>query len=406
MDINWVRSQFPALSNPTVFLDNAGGSQTTQQVIDRIGHYLTHHDVQLGADYPASKQAKVALQQATKAVQLWLNAADEEEVVIGPSTTALLRILSLCLGQTLNPGDEVIITDVDHESNRACWLDLQKQGIVIKTWAINTESQRLEQADLESLIGPKTRLLCCTHVSNVLGEINPIEQWIALAHQRGVQVCVDGVAFAPHRLIDVQAWDVDFYIFSTYKTFGPHQAVLYGKKALLEALPGINHDFITTSPYKFQPGNVNYELAYSLQGVVEYLAQMAQGTASRANLSMAFEQIADHEQGLVKVLLDYLNQVPEVSIIGPNSDAINRRVATVSFVHQQLDSRTIVQAANQENLGVRFGDFYAVALIDALRLRAKHGVVRVSLAHYNTIEEVDRLIHFLKGMFNNTTRCQ
>ncbi len=400
MDINWVRSQFPGLGNPTVFLDNAGGSQTLQTVINRIGHYLIHHDVQLGANYAASVQAKAALQKATESLLVWLNAAHLEEVVVGPSTTALLRILSLSFGQTLSKGDEIIITDVDHESNRACWLDLEKQGMVVKTWCINRESQRLESDDLVALIGPRTRLLCFTHVSNVLGAIHPIEEWVGLAHERGVQVCVDGVAFAPHRLLDVQAWDVDYYLFSTYKTFGPHQAVLYGKKSLLEALPGINHGFITTSPYKFQPGNVNYELAYSLQAVVEYVAQLASGPVNRASLASGFKQIAAHERTVMQPLLHFLNNEPKVTLVGPESDAERDRVATVSFIHHEIDSRTIAQAANQAQFGIRFGDFYAVALIDALGLRQRHGVVRVSLAHYNTADEMDRLIRFLSEFFD------
>lgn len=399
--IDWIRSQFPGLQNNMVLMDNAGGSQTLQSVVDRIGHYLIHHDVQLGASYATSVEAGKVLDDAVAAVQLWINAQAKEEVIIGPSTTALLRILSLCISKQWQPGDEIIITDVDHEANRACWMALEQQGIQVKTWRINSETMQLETDDLLALMSNKTRLLCVTHVSNILGTINPIKQWTALVHQHGVQICVDGVAYAPHRSIDVQAWDVDFYVFSTYKTFGPHQAVMYGKQDLLDAMPGLNHDFITTSPYKFQPGNVNYELAYGLKGVVEYLCQISNHSAdkavaiNRSNLAQGFDMIAQHESNLMQLLLDFIATKPQLRVIGENSVDPNKRVATLSFVHDSMDSKDIVEAVDPHHIGIRFGDFYAVELIKTLGLAEQNGVVRISLAHYNTEAEVEKLIGVL-----------
>lgn len=399
--IDWIRSQFPGLQNNMVLMDNAGGSQTLQSVVDRIGHYLIHHDVQLGASYATSVEAGKVLDDAVAAVQLWINAQAKEEVIIGPSTTALLRILSLCISKQWQPGDEIIITDVDHEANRACWMALEQQGIQVKTWRINSETMQLETDDLLALMSNKTRLLCVTHVSNILGTINPIKQWTALVHQHGVQICVDGVAYAPHRSIDVQDWDVDFYVFSTYKTFGPHQAVMYGKQDLLDAMPGLNHDFITTSPYKFQPGNVNYELAYGLKGVVEYLCQISNQstdkavTINRSSLAQGFDMIAQHESNLMQLLLDFIATKPQLRVIGENSVDPNKRVATLSFVHDSMDSKDIVEAVDPHHIGIRFGDFYAVELIKTLGLAEQNGVVRISLAHYNTEAEVEKLIGVL-----------
>jgi cysteine desulfurase family protein (TIGR01976 family) len=400
MDINWVRAQFPVFNkNPNmVFMDNAGGSQTVRHAMDAIVEYLTHYDVQLGASYATSAAASKQLEQATQAIQTYVNAEHIEEVIVGASSTALVRTLSICLAQGWQAGDEVIITDVDHEANRAAWLDLQQQGIVVKTWKIRPDTFELHSDDLLALMTDKTKLVCFTHVSNILGTINPITEWTQLVHDHGAKVFVDGVAYAPHRLIDVQAWDVDFYFFSTYKTFGPHQGVMFGKYKILDALPGFNHAFIQSTPYKFQPGNVNYELCYAMGAVVKYLCELGAGKPAQVNrvgLSNAYDLIATHEAMLLKRLLDYLDTVPEIQIIGINDSDLDQRVATLSMVHQSLDSNTIVEQIDKHGVGIRFGDFYAVQLIDHLGKRDKQGVVRISLAHYNTIEEVDKLIKAL-----------
>jgi cysteine desulfurase family protein (TIGR01976 family) len=401
MNINWVREQFPVFDSPShmVFMDNAGGSQTVGHAIHAITEYLTHYDVQLGASYATSAAASTQLARATDHIRTYLNARHPEEVIVGPSSTALVRVLSLCLSQGWQAGDEVIITDVDHEANRAAWLALEQHGLVIKTWHIRVDSGQLATDDLLELLNERTRLVCFTHVSNILGTINPVKDWTRLIHERGAHVCVDGVAYAPHRLIDVQDWDVDFYFFSTYKTFGPHQAVMYGKRALLEALPGFNHDFITTSPYKFQPGNVNYELCYAMGAVVQYLcdlgAEQPHAPINRVNLQSAYAQIAAHEARLLRPLVEFLQKKPQVRIIGEPVSDPDRRVATLSFVHEHTNSQSIVEAVDPHQIGIRFGDFYAVKLIDHLGLRDQQGVVRVSLAHYNTEGEVSYLVDVL-----------
>lgn len=407
MNIEWVRQQFPVFNKTNqnmIFMDNAGGSQTVGHAIDALVEYLIDYDVQLGASYTTSVQASEQLEQATSAIQTFINAVHSEEVVVGPSSTALVRILSLCLAEGWQGGDEVIITDVDHEANRAAWLNLEKQGIVIKTWQVRKDTLDLHSDDLLKLLTDRTRLVCFTHVSNILGTINPIAVWTKLVHQHGAQVFVDGVAYAPHRLIDVQAWDVDFYFFSTYKTFGPHQAVLYGKYDILDTLPGFNHAFIQSTPYKFQPGNVNYELCYAMGAVVQYLCDLGAAKSNaeinRNNLKNAYQLIAQHEAQLMQILLNFLNQSPKVRIIGvPQSDP-EKRVATLSFVHNELDSKSIVEQVDPHGIGIRFGDFYAVELIDNLGLRDQQGVVRVSLAHYNTTDEVALLIETLQQVFN------
>jgi len=394
-DIEWVREQFPALKNNMAFMDNAGGSQTLKTVMDRITEYLTHYDVQLGASYLTSQVASARLEESKVSLQSWVNAKHSEEIMIGSSTTLLLRILSLCISQNWRKGDEIIITNTDHEANMAPWRDLQKAGFIVKTWKINPNTYHLELNDLESLMSEKTKLVALTHTSNILGTINPIKDIANLVHSHNALICVDGVAFAPHRLVDVQELDVDFYVFSTYKTFGPHQAIMYGRLDHLEAINGINHAFIDSIPYKFQPGNLNYELSYSLAAIPDYVKRLGNN-----DLAKGFEEIADYEQELANHLLNYLNSNPNITVIGETSANKNLRVSTISFVHKNLNSQHIVEKVDAHDIGIRFGDFYAVELIDDLGLRQNNGVVRVSLVHYNTIDEIENLISIFKKELN------
>ena len=243
LDLNFVRAQFPALQQEWTFFDNAGGSQILQSVVERITEFLYDSNVQLGASYAVSQTATARVAQGARAIAQLINAPDPDTVVLGPSTSALFRILAHCFGQTLQPGDEIIVTNADHEAHITPWMELQQRGIVIKTWRVDPASWKLRPEDLEALLTPRTRLVALTHISNVLGTINPIRNIADRVHAHGALICVDGVAYAPHRQVDVQALDVDFYAFSLYKVYGPHLAMLYGKGEHLLALPSYNHFF-------------------------------------------------------------------------------------------------------------------------------------------------------------------
>ena len=408
MDIEFVRDQFPALKRDFIFMDNAGGSQVLGKVIERISGYLVHHNVQLGASYKVSREAGEKLKYATSRISELINSNKTEEVVIGSSTTMLLRILSLAISKQWTEGAEGIVTDTDHEANVSPWTDLQEKGITIRIWKVNPQSLELEIEDLKRLLNKNTKLVAVTHASNVLGTINPIKKIAEEVHKAGALICVDGVAYAPHRQVDVQELDVDFYTFSWYKTYGPHLAVMYGKYDELLKLDHLNHYFIGKNevPYKLQPGNFNFELTYSILGIIEYYQEfyrhhfnIRKSPPFRERLTKTFDLIANHEEKLASLLLDYLNKVPEIRIIGiPEADAA-RRVPTISFVHSRLKSDEIVEKVDGHRLGIRFGDFYAKKLIQALNLEDKNGVVRVSLVHYNTAKEVRKLIGIFKGIF-------
>jgi cysteine desulfurase family protein (TIGR01976 family) len=310
-------------------------------------------------------------------------------------------LLTSALLPGVRPGDEIIVTDSDHEANIGGWLRLRQAGAVIKVWPIRHDSLTLDLGDLEGLLTARTTWVAMTHASNVLGTVNPVAEVAARVHARGARLCVDGVAYAPHRLVDVQASGADVYVFSFYKVFGPHQAVLWGRRDFLRALPGLNHHFIADDdlPYKLQPGNVNFELSYGCIGIHDYLVAVGTGLgaggAPRARMQCAFDAFEAHENVLAARLLDWLRAQPRVRIIGLPDVVPGVRLPTISFVVAGMASESVVLHLDRQRIGIRFGDFYARRLIETLGLEAQGGVVRVSMAHYNTLAEVDRLISHL-----------
>lgn len=409
LDMDFVRQQFPGLGQGWAFFDNAGGSQILKRAVDRIQEFLFTRNVQTGGTYDVSVKAREAVEQSRKALAMLVNAARPEEIVMGPSTTVLLQQLARAMRRQFAMGDEIIVTDADHESNIGPWLGLQEQGVVIKTWRLNQETFELDIADLKKLMTPRTKLVCVSHVSNVLGTINPIAEIARAVHQGGARICVDAVAYAPHGAIDVRGWDVDFYVFSLYKVFGPHHAVLYGKYADLLELDSLYHYFYGRErvPHKLEPGNVNYELSYSALGIIDYLTELGSMRATagtpREKIVAAFAGIAAHEQAIGERLLAWLRARNDCRIIG-RVQADERRVPTISFIVEDVDSGALAKAVDPFNVAVRFGDFHARRLIEALGLSEKNGVLRVSMAHYNTFAEVDALIAALETAIRSVKR--
>lgn len=407
--LTWVRAQFPSLASGFVFLDNAGGSQVLGRVADRIRDYLTTTSVQLGASYAVSQAASEKVLSARRAIAELLNAAHDEEVVMGGSTTSLMFQLTSAISYTIQPGDEIIVTETDHEANIGGWKRLERFGAVVKVWTVNRQTLELDLATLESLLSPRTKWVAMTWASNVLGTVNPVAEVAARVHAAGARLCVDAVAYAPHRLLDVQASGADVVVFSFYKVFGPHYALLWGRHEMLKALPGINHFFIGPEmlPYKLQPGNVNFELSWGCVGIADYLEEAgtrmgATGTR-RERMQAAFDAFARHEDALAEKLLAWLASQPAVRIIGRPAVTHGDRMPTISFVVAGRRSEDIVRAADPHGIGIRFGDFYARHLCEALGINAAHGgVVRVSLAHYNTTGEIDRLITALDSALQSS----
>lgn len=408
LNLDFVRKQFPSLQGEWTFFDNAGGSQTLQTVIDRLGEYLSTSDVQLGASYEPSQIAGKRVQEGFHFVKELLNARDVSEIIFGSSTTQLLRQLSVSLVKTLQPGDEIIVSNTEHEANAGPWVNLQAYGIVVKFWEINHDTLELNIEDLKNLLSPKTKLVSVTHASNILGTIIPIKEIAKIVHEQNAYLCVDAVAYAPHRLPDVLDLDVDFYVFSFYKVYGPHYAALYGRREILEKLPNINHFFIQENdiPYKLQPGSANYELSYSYVGYRDYLEALVEehfpettDPHTRKAYQKVYALFTDQETKLTARLLDFLNSKSNVKIIGKTSADENERVSTISFVLNGVMSSSITEKVDAHKIGIRYGDFYARRLIDTLDYSKSDGVIRVSMVHYNTLEEVDRLIEIFDRLF-------
>lgn len=409
LELQTVRQEFPvfAQQNPTVFLDNAGGSQVLGRVAQRISNYLLTSSVQLGASYSTSQQASERVLQARSAVAELINAKDDREVVMGGSTTGLMFLLIQAILPSIQAGDEIIITNTDHEANIGAWKRLQAAGAIIKVWEVNRDNLQLELPQLQQLLNSRTKWVAMTHASNVLGTINPVDEVASLVHAVGARLCVDGVAYAPHRLVDVQASGADIYVFSFYKVFGPHYAVLWGHYDFLCTLAGLNHFFIGAEdlPYKLQPGNVNFELSYGCAGIRDYLIAMGESFGGKGSerelMQYAFDRFEAHENALAEQLLSFLRNRPLVKIIGLSAIEQNqasqqiRRVPTISFVVGGRNSESIVRHIDQYGIGIRFGDFYAKHLIQTLDLEKHGGVVRVSIAHYNSKQEINRLIQHL-----------
>ena len=397
-DVAFARSHFPALADDWALFDNAGGSVPLAGVIERVHDYMSRWQVQLGATYHHSATAAALVAEGQRAMARLVNAS-ADEVVIGPSSTMNVRTLSRALLPLFCPGDEIVVTNLDHETNIGAWRALEAEGLVIREWRFDPERLELTLEGLEPLLHQSTRLVCFTHCSNLIGTVHDAAAIIRRVHDAGALACVDGVACVPHRRVDVKALDADFYFLSIYKVFGPHLGMLYGKRDLLLRARGQNHFFIPEDeiPYKLEPGNVVHELTAALPAILEYLLALDERhhpgppAAEPARLESVFEDIAAHETALVAPLLDFLRARRGVRVIG-RTRADAHRAPTVSFVAEGRDSSEIPARLDAERIAIRYGHFYAHRAVEALGLHARNGVVRVSMVHYNTADEVDRLI--------------
>ncbi|UCD74917.1 MAG: cysteine desulfurase-like protein [Phycisphaerales bacterium] len=406
IDVDRIRSSFPALASDTVFLENAGGSQVPAVVADAMHRYLLNTYVQLGAGYELATECDRVIERAHEFINLLVNGANTGTVILGPSCSQLCAMLAHCYGETLDPGDEIIVTEAGHEANVGPWVRLAESGFTVRTWKLDPQTFTCPPEDLRSLLTERTKVVAIVHVSNLLGEIVNVKEIAEMVHSAGARLVVDGVAYAPHRAIDVADWNVDWYAFSTYKVYGPHMAALYGKRDAIAELTGPNHFFIPRKevPHKFELGGVNHEGCAGLNALGDYFRFLArfgdtgldeEKPIDRRTIEDAFAVMAACELPVQRHLIEYLLNKPSVRIIGPPHWE-PARVGTVSFAHQSRSSAEIAAAAHRKNIGIRNGHMYAYRLCEALGMDPEDGVVRVSLVHYNTVEEIDRLIEILE----------
>ncbi|OQO11750.1 hypothetical protein B0A48_03477 [Cryoendolithus antarcticus] len=389
-DVNAVREHFPAVGKKQVYFDNAGGSQVLKSVVDSVSNYLLSSNVQLGASYEIARQSTKLFDEGCAAAAKYVNASPEE-VVIGPSTTQLFRNLSLSLYEHVTPDSEIIISKLDHEANIASWVQLAEWRKCKVVWwdSPNKHNPQLDTEHLKKLLTPKTRLVTCTHTSNILGTINDVKAIAATVHTvPGALLCVDAVAYAPHRAIDVRDWGVDFYSFSWYKVYGPHIASLYASKEAQKSMITLGHFFKSKDSLENLLGlaAANYELTASIPEVCKYLQDVP------------WDQIAVHEEKLQRILIDYLNSKPDVyQIWGQPVADKEKRVPVISFTVKGKSSKDIVDAIEaKSDFACRWGAFYSNRLCEeVMGLDPVDGVVRVSLVHYNTEDEIKGYVKVL-----------
>lgn len=393
LDPALVRAHFPALDDDWALFDHAGGSPPLAGVIDRVASYMRRGSVQLGATYAASARAAAEVAAGRAAAARLVNATPEE-VVLGHSTTSNVRHLARAFAPLVQPGDEIVVTNLDHEANVGAWRELESRGAIVREWGFDPGTLALTADGLRAVLTPRTRLVAFTLVSNLVGAIHDAAALVRLAHEAGAFVCVDAVAFAPHRRVDVRALGADATLVSLYKVFGPHVGLMHVRAEWLPRLARQNHFFLTDAPppYALEPGGVAHELVASLPAIPDYLESLAGPEPGGDPLARAFEHVARHEQKLVGPLLEFLAGRRGVRVLGPTDADASVRVPTVSFVVDGRHASEVPRRLDAERVAVRWGHFYAYRAVEALGLGAAGGVVRASLAHVNTPAEVSRLI--------------
>lgn len=404
LDIDFVRSQFPAFSEPSLqgqaFFENAGGSYTCQPVIDRLTRFYSQRKVQPYAPYEASALGGAEMDEARLRLAAMMG-VETDELSFGPSTSQNVYVLAQAFRKFVNPGEAIIVTNQDHEANTGPWRRLADEGIEIREWMIDPQTGHLDPTDLEKLLDDKVRLVCFPHCSNVVGEINPVTEITALAHAAGAFVCVDGVSYAPHGLPNVGELGPDIYLFSAYKTYGPHQGLMVVRKALADLLPNQAHYFNGGVGYKrFTPAGPDHAQVAACAGMADYIEMLCDhhGGPSQddtARAAFVHDLMRAQEVKLLQPLLDMLRERNDVRLIGP--DKAELRAPTVAI---QLNRPAEPVAAKLAELGIMAGggDFYAVRALKALGADPEAGVLRVSFTHYTSEEEMKALIAALEDV--------
>jgi cysteine desulfurase family protein (TIGR01976 family) len=407
LDLDFVRSQYPVFSNPETarwaMFENAGGSYVPHQVIDHLSTFFQFTKVQPYGPYPSSIAAGESMDAGYQAIAGLLN-CHPDELTLGPSTSMNTYVLAQAIRPTLKPGDEIIVTNQDHEANIGCWRRLEEFGTVLKTWRIDPQTGELSLENLERLISSNTRLVCFSLSSNIVGTMNDVETICGMAHDAGAIAIGDGVSFAPHRVLDVNASGLDFYLFSTYKTFGTHLGVMWGRPAILSTFEPQGHYFNRDIPhYNFNPAGPLHAQIGALAGLQEYIEAMYEHHFDEdqpdfhARAARVFELFAEHETTQANRILAAVKTIPGSRIIGQDQALTGLRAPTISITLEGMSSGDAVKKLVKKDIAVLNGHFYARRCIEALGIKdPEDGVVRISLVHYNSEEDVSRLVEALE----------
>ncbi len=421
LDLALIRSQFPSLSSGAIFFDNPGGTQVARQVMDRVNDYLLHHNANHGGAFKTSVESDAILHEAHAAMADFLGAASPDEIVFGANMTTLTFAVSRALGKLLSPGDEIVVTRLDHDADISPWLLLAEDtGAMIRWVDLRKEDCTLDMSDFEAQITDRTKIVACGYASNAVGTINDVKTIVSMAHAAGALCFVDAVQYVPHGPTDVRDLGCDFLVCSAYKFFGPHVGALYGKYDLLDKLRAYKvRPAEDKPPYKFETGTQNHEGIAGTLGAMEYLEWVGKtfgktqiledptsgvsGTNSesqrREALVWAMTVLAEYERELGAHLIQGLHTIKGLKIWGITDPVqYHRRVPTVSFTLEGWHPRQIAERLAVEDIYVWDGNFYALAVTERLGLESRGGLLRVGLAHYNIREEVEQLLEALQGL--------
>lgn len=402
-----VRRQFPALEQrlngqPVAFLDGPGGTQASRQVIEAMGGYLSRGSSNLGGPFVTSRRTDQVVHAARLAMQDFLNARRPEEIVFGQNMTSLTFAVSRAIARTWAPGDEVIVTRLDHDANISPWLmAAQDHGVTVRWLDFDPADCTLKLELLTELLSEKTRLVAVTFASNAVGTISDIKRVVKMAHEAGALVYVDSVHYAPHGLVDVQELDCDFLVSSTYKYFGPHTGVLYGKYELLDTLTAYKVRPAPAKPAgKWETGTQSFESLAGVAAAIDYIAAIGgDGESRRQRIVRAMECIKRYEMTLSERFLRGAVGVPGLQVYGiTNIEELDRRTPTFAVALKGHTPEEVARYLGDQGLFVWEGHYYAVAVMERLGVLDRGGLVRIGFVHYNTIEEVDRVIDALSAL--------
>jgi len=407
LDLTWVRSQFPSLSQmvngqPAVFFDGPGGTQVPQCVVDAISDYLKQNNANTGGAYATSRHTDAMIAGARSAMADFLG-CDPDEIVFGPNMTSLTYAMSRAIGRELGPGDEIVLTHLDHDANVSPWRALEERGVRIRMVDIHEDDCTLDMDDLARKITPRTKIVAVGYASNAVGTINDVKKIVSLAHQHGAVAYIDAVHYAPHRPIDVRSLDCDFLVCSTYKFFGPHMGVLFGKRAHLQRLEPYKVRANTNAiPNRWEWGTLNHECIAGITACVDYLSDLGRRanpavTGRRAALLAAYETIQQHERGLFETLIRGLREIPGLKIYGiTEPEGFDRRCPTLAVRIKGHTPLLLASRLGDHGFFTWDGNYYALNLTERLDVEKDGGFLRIGLAHYNTAEEVTRFLEALK----------
>lgn len=408
-DIGWVRAQFPALrqevnGRPAVFFDAPGGTQVPQRVIDALRDYLVSSNANTHGAFATSRRSDETIANAHAAVADLLG-CDADEVVFGPNMTTLTFALSRAIGRELKPGDELVVTRLDHDANVAPWVALEERGAVVRSVDIHPQDCTLDMDDLKRQINARTRLVAVGYAANSVGTINNVTEIVRLAHAAGALAFVDAVHYAPHGSIDVRALDCDFLACSSYKFFGPHCGVLYGKRQHLTRLrPYKVRPAPEDIPGRWETGTQNHEGLAGVAAAIDYLAELGRrhdpaAATRRAQPLAAYKAIREYERGLAERLISGLLDIPGLTFYGiRDPEGFAQRTPTVAIRIARHSPRELAEFLGARGIFTWDGNYYALNLTERLGVESSGGMLRIGLVHYNTAEEVDLLLEALRGL--------